>query len=81
MSPPVLCDHHKLMKHLLGLMNLGHTVFWMLWQLIQVGLGWVLWRMVEGEELIVHILQSLLKLNIVHIEIRLINLGCCIEQN
>lgn len=35
MSSPVLCDHHKLMKHLLGLMNLGHTVFWMLWQLLQ----------------------------------------------
>lgn len=25
MSSPVLCDHHKLMKHLLGLKNLGYS--------------------------------------------------------
>lgn len=27
MSSPVLYDHHKLMKQLLGLTNLGYTVF------------------------------------------------------
>lgn len=35
MSFPVLSDHHKLMKHLSGLMNSGYTVSQMLWQLIQ----------------------------------------------
>lgn len=52
MSSPVLYDPHKLTKHLLGLMNSGYTVFQMHWQLMQVGLDWVLWGVVEGGELI-----------------------------
>lgn len=64
MSFPVLYDHHKLMKHLSGLMNLGYTVAQMLWHLIQVGLDWVLWAMVERKELIFPSLQFLFRLNI-----------------
>ena len=47
------------MKHPLGLMNSGYTVFWILWQLIQVRLVWALWGIVEEKELIFPILQSL----------------------